>query len=173
MNILKGNFKRGYALSLILFLFWLLLTLDFSLLNIFAGIFISLFTTEASYGILYDKKGFKFKFPKLTILIKYFFKLIIEIYKSSFYHVLRIIKKDYNPTIIKVNLEVTDPLVITIISNSITLTPGTITVDTDKNKLTVLSILDYGDNGKRVINNIKNNFEKFFVTKRDSVEGEN
>jgi multicomponent Na+:H+ antiporter subunit E len=147
---------------MILFLFWLLLTFNLNFENIITGIIISIFVARASYNILYDDNGFKFKFPSLLKLIKYSFVLLIEIYKASFVHIIRIIKKDCDPSIITVRLDITDPLLITIISNSITLTPGTITIDTDKNKLTILTIKDYLQNGNTIEENIKEKFERLF-----------
>lgn len=158
-----AKFKISYKLFIILFIFWMLLTNNFSLINIVTGIVVSFFSARVSYGILYDDSGFMFKFPKLLVLLSYSIRLIIEIYKSSFIHIKRIIKKDYHPSIIEVELEVNDPLAITIISNSITLTPGTITIDANKNKLLVLSIKDDGKDGKTISENIKNTYEKFFT----------
>jgi len=159
------NVIRSYKLFLILTVFWFLLTLNFSPLNLIMGTIISIVVTRASYGILYDNKGFIFKPLVILTLIKYFFNLLIEIYKSSFTYIVRIIKKDCDPFIVEIELDVTDPLIITIIANSITLTPGTITVDTDKNKLTVLTLKNCEDCAIMVEKEIKEKFQKFFVAK--------
>src|SRR6056297_514082 len=89
--------------------------------------------------------------------------LIKEIYISSFSYIKRIIKKDCQPFITEVELEVKDPLIITIISNSITLTPGTITVNAEGNKLTVLSLKDCKDGPETVRKEIRENFERYFI----------
>lgn len=154
--------KINYKLFILLYAFWILLTLNFQLINLIVGCIASIIVTIFSYGVLFDT-GSKFKFPKALIILRYILILIFEIYKSSFSHMLRIIKKDCNPIIVEVKLDLTDPFLITLISNSITLTPGTITVDTDKNKLTVLSIKDYGENGNRISKDIKEKFEKLFI----------
>ncbi|PAB57053.1 Na+/H+ antiporter subunit E, partial [Anaeromicrobium sediminis] len=112
MKKMKQNFK----LFLIQFLFWMFLTLDFTPLNFIIGIVFSSIVTKASYGVLYDNNGYKFDFPRISTFINYILKLIVEIYKSSFSYILRIIKKDCEPIIVEVDLEVKDPLIITIIS---------------------------------------------------------
>lgn len=137
--------------------------MNFEFINLIVGLFVSIIVTIFSFNVLFDNTRSKYKVPKFSIILKYFLNLIFEIYRSSINHMLRIIKKDCNPIIVEVTLDLTDPLLIMLISNSITLTPGTITVDTENNKLTVLSIKDYGENGRRIAKDIKDKFEKLFI----------
>lgn len=155
--------KNQYKLLITMFLFWMLLTLDLTILNLSFGVIISVIVTRTSYDVLYDNNGFRFKELKLMTLFLYTINLFVEIFKSSFRLILCIIKKEYTPVIEEVQLEVSDPLIIAIISMSITLTPGTITVDSKNNLLRVLSFKDYGDNGETVRKDIKEKFEKFFI----------
>lgn len=157
------RFKNCFSMLIILFIFWMLFTFDFTISNILTGLFMSGITCAISRNVLKDYKGNRLKIPNLIVLIKFFFRLIYEIYKASFIHIVRIIKKDSKPVIVEVDLEVKDPFIITIISNAITLTPGTITVDTDKNRLYVLSIRDDGEKGEQIKKNIKEKFEKLFL----------
>lgn len=148
------------------FMFWILLTLNFETWSIIAGLIISAIVTKISFGILYDEKGLKFKSIRITTIIRYFINLLIEIYKSSFSYLIRIIKKDCEPCIVEVELEVTDPLIISLICNSITLTPGTITVDTEGNKIKVLTLKNCHscENCQEVVRKeIKEKFESFFI----------
>lgn len=157
------SISKNYKLFLTLMFFWILIDLKFNPLNLFAGLIICIFVTKFSYGVLYDNNGFEFKTIKITILLKYFLNLMWEIYKSSFSYMARIIKKDCEPFIAHVELAVEDPLIIALISNSITLTPGTLTVDADKNKLTVLTLKDCENCGETVSREIKDSFEKYFI----------
>ena len=104
------------------------------------------------------------KVPVLT-MIKYIFNLLLEIYKSSFTYIVRIIKKDCKPFVVDIELDVTDPLIISIISNSITLTPGTLTIDVQGNKLTVLTLKDCEDCVSSVDAEIKEKFQSYFIEK--------
>ncbi|MTI68245.1 MAG: hypothetical protein FH753_16820 [Firmicutes bacterium] len=155
--------KKSYKLFILLYLFWILLSLNFKITNLLIGGIISLLVVFISFGVSFNNKGIKYKLPKAFILIKYSIILFIEIYKSSFAHIKRVLKCDCSPIIIKVKLETKDPFIITIISNSITLTPGTITVDTDGSELTVLCIEDDGENGESYARTIKERFEKIFL----------
>lgn len=153
------------GIFLTLFVFWMLFTLDFCINGIILGVFTSLLITIFSFYVIYDHSGFSFRIPNLFTFIHYSFRLIYEIYRASFIQILRIIKQDNHSVIIEVKLDVTDPLLITIIANSITLTPGTITIDTDDNILFVLSIKDDGEDGEQIKQSIKNRFEKYFLKK--------
>ncbi|MCY6369144.1 Na+/H+ antiporter subunit E [Clostridium ganghwense] len=159
------KFKPQYETFAILLLFWFLFTLDFSLWNSIVGTIISVIITRFSFGIVYDDSDFIVRIPNVFILIRYSFRLIYEIYRASFLQIIRILKKDNDSVIVKVELDITDPFLITIIANSITLTPGTITVDAVDNILYVLYIKDDGKDGEKLKKDIKNRFEKYFIKK--------
>jgi len=144
-------------------MFWLLLTLNLEISNIIGGLLVSFIVTYLSFGILYSEKGFEFSFPNIFTIIKYFFILIFEIYISAIDLIKSIIKNEYNPSIIDLKLDIEDPLLITLVANSITLTPGTITVDKNASNLTVLYIRQ--DKNKMVEKNIRYKFERIFKTK--------
>ncbi|MTI48475.1 Na+/H+ antiporter subunit E [Sporosalibacterium faouarense] len=154
--------KENYKLFVLLYFFWIVLTLDFQLTNLIIGLGISSIVSAMTKWILYDKSKFKIDTPMLLNVIKFFFRLMIEIYKSSFSYIVRIIKKDCEPIFIEINLNTKNPLIITMISNAITLTPGTLTVDTDKNKLMVLSIDDPTKKGTDLNKEIKEKYEEIF-----------
>jgi multicomponent Na+:H+ antiporter subunit E len=157
------RFKNNYKLFLILMGFWLFLNMSLRPLNLIVGALVSLFVTRFSEGILYNHRGFIFKSINVKILIPYTFNLIKEIYVSSFSYIKRIIKKDCQPFVTEIDLRVKDPLIIAIIANSITLTPGTITVNAEGNKLTVLSLKDCKEGPETVRKEIRENFESYFI----------
>lgn len=157
------RFRNNYKLFIALMVFWLLLNKTLRPLNLIAGVLICLFVTKFSEGILYNYRGFIFKRIDIKVMIPYAFNLIKEIYISSFSYIKRIIKKDCQPFITEIELRVKDPLIIAIISNSITLTPGTITVNAEGNKLTVLSLKDCKEGPETVKKEIRENFESYFL----------
>ena len=144
---------------LIVFIFWMLFSLNLNLNNILLGLISSFVVINITWGVVSDNKIFKI--PTLKVLIKYSSNLFIDIYKDSFTHLKRIIKKESDPYIIQVKLPTEDPIVVTMVSNAITLTPGTITVDVEKNILYVLDI--EGKNKKdETINSILDSYKKVF-----------
>lgn len=157
------KFFIPYKLFVILLSFWLLFTFSFSLFNIAAGLIICSLVAFASKGVLYGSESYLFRKIGFLTMIKYVCNLLLEIYKSSFSYIVRIIKKDCEPFIVEITLDVTDPLVIAIISNSITLTPGTLTIDVQNNKLTILTLKDCSDCINLVDTEIKEKFQSFFI----------
>ncbi len=151
--------KKGVNLFFYLLIFWLLLTLNLNYLNIIVGIFVSFIVMLLSYPIIFSKEISPKPYYFIKILF-YCLKLILHIYKSSIFYIINIISKDSRLTTIEVELNITNPLLISIIANSITLTPGTLTIDYVGNKLTVLALLNAKDSKEKLIQDIKNTYEK-------------
>ena len=100
-----------------------------------------------------------FRWLKIIIKYKYIVLLFPAIYKDAYLHIKRIIKKQSNPHILEITLPTTNPVILTMMANFITLTPGTITVDIKESTLFVLDI-DSDSNpehSKRAILNDYNN----------------
>ncbi len=157
------NVLIHYKLFLTLMFFWLMLNMSMNPINLAGGVAVGAFVTLLSKGILYNENGYWYKPIRVGRLIVYLLRLIGEIFKSSVSYIARIIKKDSIPIVVQVELRVDDPLVISIIANSITLTPGTITVDVDENKLTVISLKDINSSRESVIDEIHEKFESYFI----------
>ncbi|KZX15662.1 putative monovalent cation/H+ antiporter subunit E [Methanobrevibacter cuticularis] len=67
--------------------------------------------------------------------VAYFVVLIIEIIKATYDTAIRAIKMEkIDPVIIDIETELTRPISQTILANSITLTPGTLSIDLDSEK---------------------------------------
>lgn len=76
----------------------------------------------------------------LGTLMRYGVRLIIEIYVAGIAVIPTIIKGDANVEIVRVETKLEDELLIDILANSITLTPGTVSVDKMGNQLLVLNL---------------------------------
>lgn len=76
----------------------------------------------------------------LGTLLKYAFRLIIEIYLAGIDILPTIIKGNEEVEIVEVETKLNDELLIDILANSITLTPGTVTVDKKGKKLFILNL---------------------------------
>jgi multisubunit Na+/H+ antiporter MnhE subunit len=156
--------RRSYVLYILLLIFWFLLTNNFDLTNILIGVTISLMVGFISQASWYSNGIFRYERVRFYQLFLFFCVLILEIYKSSFTYIVHLFKQDWEPIILECQLSITDPLHISIIANAITLTPGTVTIKTDGNKLTLLS-LSKRSQIPLIEQNIKNKFERFFIKK--------
>lgn len=134
---------RIIRLSLALFIFYMLLTIDFSAPGMAIGALLSVAVSVFSSKMLYDPAGESLeevRIPGPLRLASYLLFLLLSIYKASFRYMLHIIRNDEEPAALKIKLHTSNPFVVSLIANSITLTPGTITLSAKGDELTVLCI---------------------------------
>lgn len=93
-------------------------------------------------------------------MLKYLFYLLFEIYYSGFSAVKMILSGDVNPDIVTIETEIEDDFKKCILANSITLTPGTVTLDVEGKQLKVLWINCLTKDGKVAGEKIKGKLER-------------
>jgi len=147
---------------------WFLLNFDFKLTTILFGIIISFFVSLFAYEVLHDDKGFRFKGIKVHRLIIYLFVLFIEIFKASILYTMNLFKKTYVPVVFKITLDKLDPVKVAIVANSITLTPGTITVDIVNQTIYVMVLADPKTPHEELEKPIRSKFEKLLLQEDQS-----
>jgi len=153
--------KEHYKIFIIMASFWILLTMDFTLFNLLIGLAVSFFVSLASKRVLFEEDQSLFKGIKGYKLVPYLFKLFIEIFKSAFQYVHNVISRHYQVVVFEMKLNTDDPVVVGIIANSITLTPGTITIETDGFTITVMQLAKPGITQAELEQPIRDNFEKY------------
>ncbi|MBQ8413275.1 MAG: Na+/H+ antiporter subunit E [Lachnospiraceae bacterium] len=122
------------------FLLWVIFNGRFNLEIAIFGVIISavifIFSCKfADYSIQKEKKLYK----NIFRLIKYIFMLIGEVIKSNF-KVMRLIltqKEEIEPVLATFDTKLEKPTEQSILANTITLTPGTITVSLEEKQYTV------------------------------------
>lgn len=154
------NALSRIKLFIILFGLWLLLNFNFELATLFFGVLISAVVTYLTHNILYTKEGFRYKKLKLTTIIYYMGVLFIEIFKSAFFFILNLIRGGYQPLVFKLELDIYDPVQVAIVANSITLTPGTITIDVVGHTIYVMVLAKPGTPQAELEAPIRQKFEK-------------
>ncbi len=121
---------RRIASIVLLFAFWLLLTMEFSPGYLVAGALLSAFVGYVTSGIF--SFGNKIADPRrwlwFLLYVPYF---AIYCVKANLDVAYRVLHPDMpiRPGIVKVKTELTSEVGKTVLANSITLTPGTLTVD--------------------------------------------
>ena len=141
---------------------WLLLTWRFYLQNIIIGALASLITTLI-FGRYFIKDYKKFLQP-----LRYFYLLIYTIFfiweciKANFDVAYRVLHPamPIKPGIVKVKMELKSDLARTILANSITMTPGTISVDIIDDYLYVHWIYVFSKDPEKYTWTISGKFEK-------------
>jgi len=119
--------------------------------------YLSLFFTEK-----YLIGGSYYKEYPISIfgILKYIVFLILEIYKAGISTIIKVFTGNINPGVVDIETDLAHDFSIIILANSITLTPGTVTLDKKDNKLKVLWLDMETDNPEEAGKLIKKNLEK-------------
>ncbi len=140
--------------------FWIIINDGSDFFHFFLGLLVSfgcIFVTNRLLGFDYVDT---FALPILRT-IKYFIFTFASIYISGFGITYRIITGKISPNFVEVEIDkrIQNPFLHHIIGNSITLTPGTITVDNKNGQLVVLAI-------DESVTEPSKPFEKLLIKKR-------
>ncbi|OIO75276.1 MAG: hypothetical protein AUJ85_03540 [Elusimicrobia bacterium CG1_02_37_114] len=121
----------SFILSLIA---WLILTWSVDWQHLLIGLLASIFVSWA-VGDLFTENPWKFKDPKRYLWAVYYIIILIwEMIKANLDVAYRVVHPGIpiKPGIVKVRTKLKSDAALTYLANSITLTPGTFTIDIDK-----------------------------------------
>ena len=129
----KTRFPAVISTFIVCFAFWVLLTWSFEVQELAAGAVVSLAVALFSSRFFVHEKAFWFFNPvKLVNLLVYvLFIFPVELIKANWDVAKRCLGgcKNVNPGIVKVPVDLSSDYGQAMLANSITLTPGTITMD--------------------------------------------
>ena len=154
---------RYLALFILSLAFWLLLTFDVSLPNILAG-GVAALVTALLFGRHFFGRVSKFLQPKRYFwLLVYLFIFTWECIKANFDVAYRVLHPamPIKPGIVKVHLDLKSGFARAMLANSITMTPGTISVDILGDELFVHWIYVYSEDPEVYSQKIAGKFEKY------------
>ena len=128
----KTRFPAVISTFIVCFAFWVLLTWSFEVQELAAGAVVSLAVALFAGRFFIHEKAFWFFNPaKLFALIAYIPVFLVELIKANVDVAKRCFGgcKNINPGIVKVPVDLESEYGQAMLANSITLTPGTITMD--------------------------------------------
>lgn len=146
--------KHFIGLAVILFTFWILMSGSLKLLHLSMGLGIVLITTWITLPVLRipsenGKESFwAFDVPYFEYAF-YWLYLVKEIVKASI-DVAKVVldpKLPINPHVVQFKRPMSNPLAHVTLANSITLTPGTITMDVDEGVYIIHALTDGAADG--------------------------
>ncbi len=125
--------------ALLMFTFWIILSGEFSFVLLFSGIISSLIVSYMSHDLLIKKVDTKIGLIKAIRFFRFLPWLLWQILLANIDLALRVLnpKMPINPRMIKFKNDLKTDLGMVILANSITLTPGTVTVDVNENEYLV------------------------------------
>lgn len=120
-----------------LFSFWMIVTASLHWQNVLLGGLITIAVSSFMYDMITDdirQSGHiieKALFLIFFYIPQYIFIMAFRLLESNFKVMMHAILMDINPGIVKISTNLHSRTGVTILANSISLTPGTLTVDTD------------------------------------------
>ena len=123
----------------IMFVFWIFLSGEFSFILLFSGIISSLLVSYISHDLLIGNGDMKLGFIRTIRFIKFLPWLLWQIVLANIDLAIRTLhpKMPINPMLINFKNNLKTDLGMVILANSITLTPGTVTIDVNENEFLV------------------------------------
>ena len=147
-----------FLMNLLLAFAWMFLSGDLDFLNFVEGFFVG-------YLILYVSKyvvGKTKYFSRIPLIIKFIFYFIYELILANLKVAYDIITPKFRmkPGIVAIPLDAKTDLEITLLSNLITLTPGTLSLDVSNDKKVLYVHSMFIDDVEEFKKEIKSGFEK-------------
>ena len=139
--------RRLLFWTLLLFVMWMVLTSNFQIFNIVVGIGVS-FSIALLYSKLFTHKSFEFISPVWFMV--YLYVLLKNLIISNIQISKRVLSKDMklSPAVVAVKTNLESDWKKLLLANSITLTPGTLTLDIKDDTLFIHDI-DYHEDSNQ------------------------
>ena len=115
------------------FLLWLVLSMSADIQHVVIGVFVALVVAISMGGMFAGVPWKWLSFRRCRFFVLYVAVFIKEVVKANIDVAYRVIHPDLpiNPGIVKIKTELKSETGLTFLANSITLTPGTLSVDVD------------------------------------------
>mgnify|MGYP006284862083 FL=1 len=125
--------------SLYLLAGWILFTGSFDLYSLILGASFSLLVAALTYDsfIAESEAAWKSLVPRLHWGVAYLFILLYRLYLSSFQVFFSMITRRYNPRVVHFRTRLRSEIARSAVATSITMTPGTMTLELDEDHLVV------------------------------------
>jgi len=137
---LKRDLSGTLIISVLLLLFWFLISASLDWQHVFTGILLAFFLALFWNQLTIDERGRTVvTWRQAKIFLRYIFFLAVEIVKANFVVAMIVLnpKMPISPGLIVLKVTLKKNLPRVAYANSITMTPGTITVDLEGDRLLV------------------------------------
>ena len=163
IKIINMKFKNITISFLILAVTWLLLNGKYDIATVSIGLVVSLLISVIFCFNCDVFSEMKFTPKALLYLIMYFFVFLGELVKSNFDIARRVVSPSLpiNPGIVEVETKLKSKIGRIVLTNSITLTPGTLTIDIKDDKVFVHRVEVIDETIERNTKEVVAKFEKY------------
>ncbi|BEP28115.1 Na+/H+ antiporter subunit E [Helicovermis profundi] len=150
-----NKFFKILILSIFLFLFWIILNESLNKTTILYGLGLSIIISFFTIDLVFfsEEKNYITINP---ITISYFIIIVfVDIIKSTYTQIIRIINNESKVRKVRVKLKFKNIYAKVLISNAITLTPGTISLEIEENIISVLCFAENIKSEKKIVDDIE------------------
>lgn len=138
-SLARWTLIRILFTSLYLFGGWLLFTWSLDTRSLLLGAGFSLIIALATFRIFIDddEAARRTLMPRVHLLVIYIFLVLYKVYMASFAVAWSTIRGNFNPRVVHFRTRLNSDIARSVVSGSITLTPGTITLELTEDHLVV------------------------------------
>ncbi len=160
--IFKWNVVRIVLTTAYLMIGWLLFTGVLTTTSILVGLGFSFLVSLLTFRFFFEEQDAARRslLPRVWLLIVFLLLLVFKMYVSSFQVLFNIIRGRTNPRIVHFRTRLSSDIARVLLANSITMTPGTITVLLVEDHLIVHWLEARSSHSRYAGNLIKGDFEK-------------
>ncbi len=158
-----GNVSKYVYTAIILFLLWIVLTSTFFWEEILAGLVLSAMVAAMGYSLFTDKGLGNFSPKRLAYFLVYIPVFLWDVIKANLDVAYRVLspKMPIKPGIVEIHTDLKSDIAKLGLANSITLTPGTLTLDIDDDRLFIHWIYVRTTDIKEASEEIGGKFERY------------
>ena len=157
-----GNVRIRASVGFIFLLtiVWCVLQESYSWQNVLLGLVVAAFTLTFTNIFVLKEDYCKRYAIRPLLLFWYLLVLVWKIYDAGFHAMAKILTGGVNVNVVEVQTKLDNPFYIALLGNSITLTPGTVTMETDGQRLKVIWIDAHTRDPEIAGKEIKGGFEE-------------
>ncbi len=139
----RVSFCRSATVVGVLTIFWVSLNETFTLTETITGMVVGIVAIVLTNRLILGGQSYADRFwmsPGTVILYSGY--LLYKIYAAGFSALVRLIRGNIQVAIVDINTELSDDCSIALLANSITLTPGTVTLDRQGKRIKIIWLTD-------------------------------
>lgn len=157
---IKNRLFRRWHFFIAMYSLWMLFNFQWDLWTWTLGFLVSVGMTLFTSFVLYDETKFQTHMLSPWQLLVYVANLMKEIFLAAISYIKVILGGQYDLLVFDMQLHEQDPIKVALIANSITLTPGTVSIDVNGSTLTVMAVVKKGTTPAEVEAPIHAQFER-------------
>jgi multicomponent Na+:H+ antiporter subunit E len=148
-----------FAFNIVLAVVWAALTASFTLLSLLVGFVLGFFALWLAQPLFEQRQGYFLRVWRILRLTGYF---LYELVVSSVRVAWDVVTPRHlsNPAIIEMPLDVKSDLEILLVTNLISLTPGTLSLDVTPDRSTLIVHAMFADDPEALVRDLKGGMER-------------